>query len=59
MVLIVEIPGSGPFKSRPIPYAMRAKVDAEFNRLLAQEIIEPIKHAEWALGSASGPCIKI
>lgn len=36
------------FKARPVPYAMRGRVEAELDRLLAQEIIEPVKHSEWA-----------
>eukprot|EP00066_Takifugu_rubripes_P012215 XP_011601481.1 PREDICTED: uncharacterized protein K02A2.6-like [Takifugu rubripes] len=36
------------FKARPVPYAMRGRVEAELDRLLAQKIIEPVKHSEWA-----------
>ncbi|XP_062297408.1 uncharacterized protein K02A2.6-like [Scomber scombrus] len=36
------------FKARPVPYAMRGRVEEELNRLLTQGIIEPVKHAEWA-----------
>lgn len=36
------------FKARPVPYAMRGRVEAELDRLLAQDIIEPVKYAEWA-----------
>ena len=36
------------FKAMPIPYAMRGRIEAELNRLLAQEINEPVKHVEWA-----------
>ncbi len=34
------------FKARPVPYAMKAKVEIE--RLLREHIIEPVKHSEWA-----------
>lgn len=36
------------FKARAIPYDMRGRVEAKLNCLLAQEIIEPVKHAKWA-----------
>ncbi|XP_043080595.1 uncharacterized protein K02A2.6-like [Puntigrus tetrazona] len=36
------------FKARSVPYAMKAKVEAEIERLLREHIIEPVKHSEWA-----------
>ncbi|XP_061156017.1 uncharacterized protein K02A2.6-like [Syngnathus typhle] len=36
------------FRPRSIPYAMRAKVDEEIDRLLKEDIITPVKYSEWA-----------
>ena len=35
-------------KARPVPYAMKPKVDAELERLISEGIIEPISHSDWA-----------
>ena len=35
-------------KARPVPYAMRDKVEAEHQRLQEQGVIEPVTHADWA-----------
>lgn len=37
------------FKARPVPYDMRGRVEAELDRILAHEIIEPVKDVEWAV----------
>lgn len=36
------------YKPRPVPYAMRKKVETELERLTKQGIIEPVKFSEWA-----------
>jgi hypothetical protein len=36
------------FKPRPLPYAMKAGVDKELNRLLKEGIVEKIEQSEWA-----------
>ena len=36
------------FKARPLPYAMRDMVDKELDRLLADDIIEPVQYSDWA-----------
>ena len=36
------------YKPRPVPYAMRKKVEVELERLTNQGIIEPVKFSEWA-----------
>lgn len=46
------------------PYAMRGRAEAEVNCLAAQRMIEPVKHAEWAVvvvpvlkpGDSAGLC---
>lgn len=35
------------YKPRPVPYAMRKKVETEMERLTKQGIIEPVKFSEW------------
>ena len=34
--------------ARPLPYAMRDMVDKELDRLLADDIIEPVQYSDWA-----------
>lgn len=36
------------FKPRPVPYAMKAKVEAELERLQRLGVIEPIEFSDWA-----------
>ena len=35
-------------KARPVPFALRDKVEAELERLQRAGIIEPVQSAEWA-----------
>ena len=36
------------FKARPLLYVMRDMVDKELDRLLAEDIIEPVVYSNWA-----------
>ena len=35
-------------KARPVPFALKHKVEAELDRLLKEGIVEAMKSAEWA-----------
>lgn len=35
-------------KARPLPYALRHKVEAELDRLTSEDIISPVEWSEWA-----------
>ncbi|XP_032081537.1 uncharacterized protein K02A2.6-like, partial [Thamnophis elegans] len=34
-------------KARRVPFALRAKVDAELDKLIEQGVLEPVDHARW------------
>ena len=35
-------------KARPVPFALRDRVDDELNRLVREGILEPVKYSKWA-----------
>ncbi|KAK6743719.1 hypothetical protein RB195_010799 [Necator americanus] len=35
-------------KKRPVPYASVPDLDAEIDRLVAEQVISPVEHSEWA-----------
>ena len=43
-------PGATPryHKARTLPYALRPKVEEEFDRLVTEGTLEPVTHSEWA-----------
>ena len=36
------------YKCRPLPYVMRDMVNKELDRLLSEDIIEPVQYSDWA-----------
>ncbi|XP_048578377.1 uncharacterized protein K02A2.6-like [Nematostella vectensis] len=47
---IIVDPSAKPlfYKPRSLPFAMKSKVIAEIDRLVEQDVIEPIRHSDWA-----------
>ncbi|GFX44477.1 transposon Tf2-9 polyprotein [Trichonephila clavipes] len=36
------------FKPRPVPFALKERIETELNRLVAEDIIEPVTYSDWA-----------
>eukprot|EP00117_Sycon_ciliatum_P048584 scpid24912/ scgid3571/ Uncharacterized protein K02A2.6 len=41
-------PAPRSFSARPVPYALKSKVEAELTRLQTEGVIKPVDHADWA-----------
>ena len=36
------------FKARPVPFSIRANIEKELDRLVREDILQPVQHSEWA-----------
>lgn len=36
------------FKPRPVPFALKERIESELDRLVSEDIIEPVAYSEWA-----------
>ena len=36
------------FKAHSVPYSLKAKIEAQLDKLVKEGVIEPVQHAEWA-----------
>ena len=36
------------FKARSVPYSLKAKIEAQLDKLIKEGVIKPVRHAEWA-----------
>ena len=48
VIYVTDEPSPRYFKYRNLPYMMRDLVSTELDRLLAEDIIEPVQYSEWA-----------
>lgn len=48
-VKLMVKPGSSPkcLKARPVPYAIKPKVEAELDRLVKSGVLEPVSLSDW------------